>query len=93
MAEFEVLLQDYKLEPSHAADLGHDCITLDIDDLTKTIPDLGNDEESKSVQYATKLYVCGAWNSYFRPEPAQWRKDVLKICGLINSMTGLEELT
>lgn len=53
MAEFEILLQDYKPEPSHAADDGSDCITIDVDDLAKTLPDLDEEEELNRVWSAT----------------------------------------
>jgi hypothetical protein len=93
MAEFEVLLQDYKLEPSHAADDGYACITIDIDNLVKTYSDLNEEADLKRLRSATILYVCGTWKSSPRPDSAQWRKDVEMICELIKGMHKLEEVT
>jgi hypothetical protein len=92
-AEFEVLMQDYQLEPSLRDDEGYDCIIVEVDDLTKILADLGDDWRLVQLQAATKLYVRGTWNSYFQPDSAQWRKDVAKICILIEAMDSLKEVT
>ncbi|KAF2691997.1 hypothetical protein K458DRAFT_438286 [Lentithecium fluviatile CBS 122367] len=93
MAEFEVLLQPYQLEPSHAADIGDHCITIDINKLSDVLDKLDEEGELDRVQSVTKLYVLGEWESYFPSDSAQWCKDVEMICGLINEMINLEELT
>lgn len=93
MAEFEVLLQPYKLEPSHASDDGYDCITIDINNTRNILNGLGGWKELNRVQSATKLYVRGSWESCFPPDSEQWCKDVAGICGLIKEITNLEELT
>jgi hypothetical protein len=92
-AEFEVLMQDYQLEPSLRDDEGYDCITVKVDDLTKILSGLGDDSRLVQIQAATKLYVRGTWNSYFQPDSTQRRKDVAKICELIEAMVSLKELT
>jgi hypothetical protein len=97
MAEFEVLLQPYQLESSHASDDGEDCITIDINNLSNVLgsmlDNLGELKELTRVRSAVKLYILGKWQSNAVQSPVQWCEAVEKICELIKEMTNLVELT
>jgi len=92
MAKFEVLMQEYKLEPSHAADEGYDCITIHTAAVNKSVHHLMSEEKDR-VEAATKLYVIGKWDSYFPPDSVHWRGDVEQVCTLVRCMANLEKLT
>ncbi|KAF2643149.1 hypothetical protein P280DRAFT_505356 [Massarina eburnea CBS 473.64] len=109
MSEFEVLLQNYQLAPSLEADLGDDCVTIDVspkedstfanslehmsDQVAKLLRKEENQPQSRSIDSAKKLYVFGTWSCAWPSNVTEWDQGVEQICNLIKEMKKLEELT
>ncbi|KAF1958592.1 hypothetical protein CC80DRAFT_502542 [Byssothecium circinans] len=109
MAEFECLLQEYSLAPSHETDFEDGCITIDVtleedspctnslEHMSHQVDELLRREEGQTwpryMDSATKLYVVGTWSCAFPTDHEERDKGVKKMCELIKELKDLEELT